>query len=102
MDHTIEQLEAEVRRLRDRAHRLESTTAAHDLLLTDLRRRLDATATTVDAMTDADKIAAAIAEHDKERRTVRFTVWQKVLGLALAGVTFADFVLRLHAAGVFG
>lgn len=68
---------------------------AHELLLVDTRKRLDVLEPNVDELSQAAKIAQAIARQAHADRRLALTVAQKI-GVAFVGaVTLADTILRL-------
>lgn len=92
---------AELRRLRDRIHDIESRLRASELLTTALVRNGEKYAPLIDQMIRSDEIADAVADRLKNEHQKMFTFGQKVIiglfSLVVGGATIGDFILRVFS-----
>jgi capsule polysaccharide export protein KpsE/RkpR len=87
----------EVVRLREKMHDLTHRVNTLEVHTDGMRKTLDRVETKVDAISTADQIAEAVAQHDRSRNTLQLKPGQKAAILGAIGFIVAG-VLR----GLFG
>lgn len=92
-----EHLYEEVVRLREKTHDLTHRVNRLEMQSEGMKKTLDRVETKVDAISTADQIAEAVAQHDKSRNTLQLKPGQKAAILGAIGFLVAG-VLR----GLFG